>query len=87
MYIQIVLLDIIIVFWKALDHWALKWWNRMIFNITRNTLHSPKSYHHAKSSGTILATSYREASSIQCFTFFQSWRYKTKIAIERHKTP
>jgi len=33
MYIQIVLLDVIIVFWRALDHWALKWWNRMIFTI------------------------------------------------------
>jgi len=37
MYIQTVLLDVIIVFWRALDHWAPKWWNRLIFtmHITR----------------------------------------------------
>jgi len=39
-----------------------------------------------KSSRTILATSDREAS-FQGFTLFQSWRYKTQIVIERHKTP
>jgi len=33
MYIQTVLLDIIIVVWRTLDHWAPKWWNRMILMI------------------------------------------------------
>jgi len=72
MYIQTVLLDVIIVFW------------RMIFTI--HTTQSDKSYHHAKSSGTILAISDQEAS-IQGFILFQSWRYKTKTVIECHKTP
>jgi len=47
MYTQTVLLDVIIVFWRALDHWSPKWWNRKIFYDTHNTLQNPKSYHHA----------------------------------------
>jgi len=31
MYNQTVLLDVIVVFWRTLDHWAPKLWNRMIF--------------------------------------------------------
>jgi len=51
-----------------------------------NTTQFDKSYHHAKSSGNILATRDREAS-IQGFTLFQSWCYKAKTVIERQKTP